>query len=269
MTTTTRTAATTASLVSGGQNSNAAHPADRHTAADAQSIDRAKEADMAKSESAKRADAASDAGSAFMSGVSPAAVVATAAATPNPTPDLFDDLANLRLSQAFAETSGVKKLLRTVPVHRPHPQDFFRVNPDPAFRENFPIIELKEEREQYLVAPALVPELAGEFISMTLFTAINRQGVTFLLPVRLPTADGRQSEWHRSMREAAELAMGKWVRVKANMALGAYEMFIAESVMVEPVWPDVSFSEILRLAFRERVIDRLDHPVLKRLRGLA
>jgi hypothetical protein len=124
MTTTTRTAATTASLVSGGQNSNAAHPADRHTAADAQSIDRAKEADMAKSESAKRADAASDAGSAFMSGVSPAAVVATAAATPNPTPDLFDDLANLRLSQAFAETSGVKKRLRTAPVHRPHPQVF-------------------------------------------------------------------------------------------------------------------------------------------------
>jgi hypothetical protein len=123
--------------------------------------------------------------------------------------------------------------------------------------------------EEYLVAPALVPELAGEFISMTLFTAINRQGVTFLLPVRLPTADGRQSEWHRSMREAAELAMGKWVRVKANMALGAYEMFIAESVIIEPVWPDVSFSEILRLAFRERVIDRLDHPVLKRLRGLA
>jgi hypothetical protein len=224
------------------------------------------EANMAKSEPVKRADAATDAASAFMSGVSPPV---TATAAPNPTPDLFDDLAKLRLSQTFAETGGVKKLLRTVPVHKPHPQDFFRVNPDPAFRENFPIIELKEEREEYLVAPALVPELAGEFISKTLFTAINRQGVTFLLPVRLPTADGRQSEWHRSMREAAELAMGKWVRVKANMALGAYEMFIAESVMVEPVWPDISFSEILRLAFRERVIDRLDHPVLKRLRGLA
>jgi hypothetical protein len=119
--------------------------------------------DMAKSEPVKRADAAYDAGSAFMSGVSPAAV-ATATAAPNPTPDLFDDLAKLRLSQAFAGTGGVKKLRRTVPVHRPHPQDFFRVNPDPAFRENFPIIELKEEREEYLVAPALVPELSRRFI---------------------------------------------------------------------------------------------------------
>jgi hypothetical protein len=247
-----------------------AHTADRHAADDAHQVNRVDtvEANMAKSEPVKRADVAPDVDSVSMSGVS-SATVATATAAPAAAPDLFDDLANLRLSQAFAETGGVKKLLRTVPVRKPHPQDFIRVHPDPAFRENFPIIELKEEREEYLVAPMLVPELAGEFTSKTLFTAINRQGVLFLLPTPLPKADGRPSEWHRSMREAAELAMGKWVRVKANMALGAYEIFIAESVMVEPEWPDVSFSEILRLAFRERVIDRFDHPVLKRLRGLA
>ena len=44
-------------------------------------------------------------------------------------PDPFD-LANLRLDQSFVETAGVKKLLTTVPVRKPNPQDFVRVHPD-------------------------------------------------------------------------------------------------------------------------------------------
>jgi hypothetical protein len=183
-------------------------------------------------------------------------------------PDPFD-LANLRLSQSFVETASVKKLLKTVPVHKPNPQDFVRVHPSPEYRDNFPIIELKEEREEYVVTAQLVPELIGEFVTKTLFTAINRQGVVFLWPVRLPNSDGRQSEWWRSMREAAELSMQQWLRVKANMSLGAYEMFVAESPMSYPVWPEVTYQDFIRLAFRDRLITSLEHPVIKRLRGLA
>jgi hypothetical protein len=183
-------------------------------------------------------------------------------------PDPYD-LSNLRLSQAFAETAGVKKLLKTVPVHKPNPQDFVRVHSGIEFRENFPVVELKDEREEYVVSSALVPELFGEFVSKTLYTAINRQGVVFLWPVRLPDPDGKQMEWHRSAREAAELAMTQWVRVKANRSLGAYEMFVAESAMSEPAWPEVTFQELIRLAFHDRLIASLDHPVIKRLRGLT
>ena len=56
---------------------------------------------------------------------------------PNSTgapPDPFDP-ANLRLSQSFVETAGVKKLLTTVPVRKPSPQDFVRVHPSPEYRE--------------------------------------------------------------------------------------------------------------------------------------
>ena len=121
----------------------------------------------------------------------------------------------------------------------------------------------------YIVAKDLVPELVGEFVSKTLFTAINRQGVAFLWPVRLPDPDGKDFEWWRSMREAADLATTQWVRVKANKHLGAYEMFVAESTMSEPVWPEASFQDLVKLAFRDRLISKLDHPVIKRLRGLA
>src|SRR5262249_37286236 len=104
--------------------------------------------------------------------------------------DPFDP-ANLRLSQSFVETGGVKKLLTTVPVRKPNPQDFVRAHPGPEYRDDFPIIELKDEREEYIVTAGLVPELTGELVTKTLFTAINRQGTVFLWPVRLPSSDGR------------------------------------------------------------------------------
>jgi hypothetical protein len=64
--------------------------------------------------------------------------------TEAPVPDPFDP-ANLRLSQSFTETVGVKKLLTTIPVRKPGPQEWVRVHPSSEFRENFPIIELKDE----------------------------------------------------------------------------------------------------------------------------
>jgi hypothetical protein len=179
------------------------------------------------------------------------------------------DLAKLRLPQNFNETVGVKKLLRTVPVRKPNKQDFVRVHRDPAFRENFPMIELKEDRELYLVGESnLAVELATEVVNMTLFTAINRQNVVFLWPVRLPGPDGKEMEWHRSAREAASEAMETWLRVSPNMNLGAYELITAEAITSEPKWPDASFQELIKIAFRDRLITSLDHPVVKRLRGL-
>jgi hypothetical protein len=183
------------------------------------------------------------------------------------TPDPFDPDA-LRLDQSFLDGStSVKKLLTTVPVRKPNPQDFVRTHPDPAYRLTAALIELHDDREIYLVQPTMAQDLVGEFSPCCLFTTINRQGVVHLWPVKLPNPDGRQFEWHRSAAEAAELAMARWIRVKANMALGAYEIFEAVSTIPEPEWPGVPFPELLRIAFRDRLVDRVDHPVIKRLRG--
>ena len=183
-------------------------------------------------------------------------------------PDPFD-LASLRLNPSFVETAGVKKLLTTVPARRPSPQDFVRVHPSPDYRENFAMIDLKDDREDYLVRPEILPDLAGEVVYKTIFTAINRQGGVFLWPIRLPAPDDRKSDWPRSQREAAELAMRQWIRLKANMSLGAYEITMAESVMAEPVWPELSYQQLLSIAYRDRMITTLDHAVVKRLRGQA
>jgi hypothetical protein len=182
-------------------------------------------------------------------------------------PDPFADLENLRLPQAFSETAGVKKLLKTVPVRKPSSQDFVRVHPELRLSPAA-LIELKDDREIYLVAPNMVSELSAEYFVATLYLTCTRQGVAFLWPVRLPTPEGKYLEWHRSAAEAAETAKSKWIRMTANMGLGAYELFEAVSVNIPPpAWPEVSFQEIIKVAFRDRLIDRADHPVVKRLRG--
>ena len=182
------------------------------------------------------------------------------------TPDPYDPT-NLRHSQSFVETAGVKKLWTTIPVRKPSPQEYVRVHPSPEYRENFPIIELKDEREEYIVTASLVPELIGEFVIKTLYLAINRQGTLFFWPVRLPGPDGKDMNWWKSAREAAVLAMKDWVRIKANMNLGAYDIFQPDGVIPDPEWPQRGFWELIKIAFRDHLIDRIDHPVIKRLRG--
>ena len=181
--------------------------------------------------------------------------------------DVSMDLESLRLSQDFEDLVGVKKKLVTVPVRKPNRQSFVRVHPEESYRLETAILELKEERETYLVDRGLWPELPGEIVPTALFTAITRQGVVFLWPVRLPNSSGRQQEWHRSALEAAQEAMTKWVRVASNMSLGAYDIFIATGKLPEPEWPDASFKELLGIAFRERFIRSLDHPAVRSLRG--
>ena len=185
-------------------------------------------------------------------------------------PDPFDP-ARLRLSQDFAASLGVKKALLTVPVRKPAKEWWIQVHPNPAYRIQTAVLELKEDREVYLVDPELWSELATEstFSPRALFTAITRQNVLFLWPIRLPGPDGKTDEWSRSALEAATRAGGNWVRVQANMYLGAYEVQETIADIAAPQWPETSFRNLLEVAFRDRRIDDRNHPVLRRLRGEA
>ena len=185
----------------------------------------------------------------------------------HPASDPFDPV-NLRLDVSFAGTVGVKRLLTTVPVRKPHRQEFVRVHPAPEYRLTpAAIIELQGESETYLVPSQLVPEIAGQCAYVTLYLAITRQKIPLIWPVKLPSETGRQMDWHRSMAEAAEKAMNHWVRITANMARGAYDIDLATGNLGEPEWPELSMQEILRIAFKDRLIDDYDHAVIRRLRG--
>jgi hypothetical protein len=193
------------------------------------------------------------------------------AETDNGTGNGYDpfDPVNLRLDQAALTRGAAKKLLTTVPVRKPNRQDFFRTHPSHEYRLTAAFIELKEDRETYLVAPAYTSQLIdGEFFAATLYLVINRQKVVSLWPVKLPGADGRQNNWHVSAAEAAEKAIETWTRLSANMSLGAYEIYAAEANFPDPEWPELEFKEILRIGFKNRIIENGDHPVIQKLRGI-
>lgn len=180
--------------------------------------------------------------------------------------DPFDP-ERLRLTQDFAAHLEVKKELVTVPVRRPTRQEFVRVHPDERYRLQTAVLELKDDRETYLIDPPLRSALAGEIVFKALFTAITRQGVLFLWPIRLPGDDGRIDPWNAVALEAAQLATTRWVRLAANRSLGTYDVMTATAELSEPEWPHAPFRKLLEIAFRDRFITSLDHPVLRRLRG--
>src|SRR5580704_9014469 len=88
------------------------------------------------------------------------------------------DPASLRLSQDYIALNGVKKILSTVPVRKPLRQEFVRVHPEADFALETYVLDLKEERDVYLVTQELWPVLPGELTPVVLLTAVNRQGVT-------------------------------------------------------------------------------------------
>ena len=177
------------------------------------------------------------------------------------------DLEKLKLTQSFQDRIGVKKVLGLVPVRKPYRQEFVRVRPEEEYHYSTGVLELKEERETYLVDPDLWDILPGEIVPKILLTTINKQGVLTLWPIRLPGEDGRLDNWNASAMEAAQLAQSQWVRVAANMSLGGYETFIATGDLPEPEWPDKPMQEIMDIAFKDRYINSEDHPVIRRLRG--
>jgi hypothetical protein len=184
-------------------------------------------------------------------------------------PDPFDPAA-LRLTHDFAATLGVKKVLLTIPVRKPGKTAFLRIHPSVDYTLATILLELEGDRDStYLVLPELRPALAAEpaCAPWQLYTAIDRQEVLFLWKVRLPGADGKSNSWWDSAHEAAALARKTWVRIAADQSLGAYRVWEATGELGDPEWPDKSFRELLAIAFKGKLIDSLDHPVLRKLRG--
>jgi hypothetical protein len=178
------------------------------------------------------------------------------------------DLDSLRLKQDFSETLGVKKVLSHVPVRKPHKTNFIRVHPGENYRMDVGIVEMKEERETFLVTPAMMSE-SGIYelvVPARLVTYINRQGVLALWPLKLEK-DGKLNPWHESALKAAQLAEEQWVSVRADMSLGAYQIHTATKELPEPEWPEHTFSELVRLGFKGLIVDAPDHPLIQQLTG--
>ena len=181
-------------------------------------------------------------------------------------PDPFD-VESLRLSPNYSDSIGVRRAITTIPCRKPNRQAFVRVRAGADWQVDTAIYVDEGEREAYLVAQDLWPELMDEISPTRLRLAITRQGNLFLWPLKLPKADGRSNPWHESAIAAATLAEKRWIRMAADMPGGLYQVYEANGNLPEPEWPEVTFQEVIKLCFKNRRIAGRDHPILKSLWG--
>jgi hypothetical protein len=178
-------------------------------------------------------------------------------------------LEDLRLPVDFTNV-GVKKILNKIPVRRPHKQWFFRTHPTMVYQAY--LIELEEVNETYLVLPHVAQILGSDVAPKELRLGVTRQGNPFFWPIRVPGPDGRIDDWNDAAMQYSHDAITKWISLKPNLQLGTYTAVEAEEKWPEPDWGAITQGKsleelLLDIAFRNRVVDSMEHTVALQLLG--
>jgi hypothetical protein len=98
--------------------------------------------------------------------------------------------------------------------------------------------------------------------------SVTRQATFFLWCNPLEDPDGNWNSWHASAHDMKALAAKSWVRFKSNKQLGGYEVWDPRGEQPpDPEWPDISWNDIVRLAFRRHLVEVETHPLINRLMG--
>jgi hypothetical protein len=180
---------------------------------------------------------------------------------------------NMRLNQERLKGSA-KKMITGYVVRKPRKGAYFRVRPGEDYEYRTYVYVDKDEggmdREVYLVDSLLSDSLDDEFTSVmsgvTLHLALERHAERpFVWRVGTPLNGEKDNAYWESAREIADLAKTQWVRMVTIP--GGYGHYLPSSKVSipEPIWPEIPFGEILRLAFKNRVIDSMDHPIMRNL----
>jgi hypothetical protein len=193
--------------------------------------------------------------------------VAAPAAVSTPPESKFDPK-NYRQAQVQkTEDSGGwgRKQQTVIPVRKPSKKQFVHAHPSADYRaDGMPTIEDEATGEIYLLSADLdLPvDIENKVDTLNLATAITADGSLFLWHYKNST-----NSWSQSARIAIREASKRWMRVIPDKSSNGY---LLETPMVSPappVWPPMTFNEILETAFGSRFIDTLAHPLVRKLRG--
>jgi hypothetical protein len=178
------------------------------------------------------------------------------------------DINRMRLNPSASHGIVLKKVLTGVQITKPHRQDFIRVRAGDAWRFPASVIESRIDRGTYLVDPDMRSVLVEHLVAKMLYLAMPRSGDVFFWPVKMQSGLGDLDSWSESAHEAAHLAQDQWVSIRSNQKSGRYDAIVALGDLPEPTWPEESLETLLAQAFKGRVIESIDHPVARQLRGL-
>jgi hypothetical protein len=193
------------------------------------------------------------------------------AATEAHTSQFFLDLEKCRLSEDDTAGLGVgHEILTRVPVQRPSRKQFVRCHPDPLMMDSMATYIDEDDGETYLVTGSM-REVFGDDVKPThlQLAMIHRSRTLFIWSSTIPSADaGRGRSWHESQLTVKKIAEKNWVRVLSDRALSGYRVFPSEAALSDPAWPtDKTFQDYLEIAFRDRIITSMDHPVVRKYLG--
>jgi hypothetical protein len=167
------------------------------------------------------------------------------------------------------ENLSLKKIIIQVPVRKPNKQKFFRVKTEAEFSTIVYVLEIKEDGDYFLVSPNIVPYIIQEVKKVRLNLAYYLDGNPFLIPVPLPDDNGKINSWHSSLDLVVKMAKENWVRAIPDKSINGYTLMQASGDMIcsNELPSDKKLIDYIAIAFRGKIIDTLDHPVIKTLLG--
>jgi hypothetical protein len=178
------------------------------------------------------------------------------------------DIAKFAYRDNFSAADKLAGEVTFVPVRPPYRQSWVYISSDPAMRATVAILELKQQRETYLVKPEVALSLDGEVTNRLLVPYQDRDGALFLWAVKLTDARGNLDSWTTSALRIVHEYCDKWIKVKAVLSAGCYEVIVAPTEIAAPEWPSEGLKFLVNRAFKNRVINSTNDPVIKKLRGL-
>jgi hypothetical protein len=151
-------------------------------------------------------------------------------------------------------------------VGKPQPARYVRAYRNNEFAHEFGFVYDQTGDQQYLVLPDLIDEIGVDVRMRKLFTLVDWHGDVWLWPLLTSDGRGRTDPYTRSAHEAIEAAYEEWVRLIVIGGTNKITVMPSADRHIDPTWP-ADYYDAIRKGFTGRVIDSLDHPVVRRLRG--
>jgi hypothetical protein len=175
----------------------------------------------------------------------------------------FNDLAALR--QAYAVPQEEAGIVAAIEPRKPETGVWFRTHSSPEYYMPGRIIVDREDRSTaYLLSPHLIGKFPDDEKPVLLIPYITRHGVVGIWPAGIGAgARGGGRGWINSRVYAIESAKLKWVKIYGEA--NGYRVVPAESDFGEPKWPDLTFPQMLEIAWCGLIINSEDHDVIQRV----
>ena len=180
------------------------------------------------------------------------------------------NLDRVKVKASQQSVVGVVTEYTVIQVRKPRQDEFFRVVPGEEYSMNVNIVEMKSDNEWYLVDEDILPEIQFEpqLKVMQLYVCVTQNSTPFLYLIPLPDSEGKINAWHKSGHISMEEAKSFWIRRQADHSNQSYLVTKAiNGQLLDPRWPTEPLDDLIEKGFDHLYIDRIDHPVLRRLRG--